>query len=295
MNYKIKKFVGIILFFILILNVFFVGNAIASSTSNFKIEILPVTPPITAVNFKGMAAPLSFVTLLKDGQIVAITQSGPDAGFDVSLSGLSAGTYVFSLYADDVNNRRTSTISFTIYVTNGVTTQISGIFLSPTIGVDKEVVARGEILSIFGKSKPESNVSVNIDTVNGINAKTIGSIIADNNGLWLYNVDTSTMEYGDYAARARASVGNGGSISDLSPRVEFKISEVSKKKKERACPTRADLKTDCKVNVIDMSILAYWWGRELTDWAKNMVDGKLKKDGIIDIRDLSVMAYYWTG
>ncbi len=266
----------------------------ASDTSNFRIEILPITPPAeTSVVFKGMAAPSSFVTLLKDGAISASTQAGPDANFEITLTGLSAGVYMFTLYGDDIDGRRTNSLAFAISVTSGVTTQISGIFLSPTIDVDKDEVARGDIVSVFGKSKPLVNVSVYFDSI--WNTPTSGLTVADDSGLWLYNLDTSSMEYGDYGAKARASVGNGGSISDLSPKVDFEVKEVSKKKKERACPGRADLNTDCKVNIVDMSILAYWWGRGLTDLAKKNVDERLKKDGIIDIRDLSVMAYYWTG
>lgn len=290
--FKKIKILGLAAIFVLA--VFAPNFILAGQTSNFKIEILPITPPATTVIFKGMAAPYSFVTLLKDGQISASTQSGPDASFEITLTGLSAGIYVFTLYGDDIDGRRTSSMAFAIYVTSGVTTQISGIFLSPTIDVDREEVARGEVVSIFGKSKPQATVAVSISSASGTLASETKQTIAGSDGLWNYSLDTSLMDYGQYGARARSST-NDGSVSDLSPKVDFKVSEISKKKIKRSCPTMADLNLDCKVNIIDLSMFAYWWKRELTDWAKQRVDNKLKKDGIIDIKDLGVLAFYWTG
>src|SRR3989344_2063911 len=51
----------------------------------------------TKVIFRGMAYPASKITLLKDGQVAVVNPAGPDAKFDISLSGLSGGTYVFGI------------------------------------------------------------------------------------------------------------------------------------------------------------------------------------------------------
>jgi hypothetical protein len=64
------------------------------------------------------------------------------------------------------------------------------------------------------------------------------------------------------------------------------------KEVEKVCK-KPDLNCDKKVNLIDFSILAYWYKRPLTKEAKQKVD--LNGDGKVDLVDFSIMAYYWTG
>ena len=94
--------------------------------------------PITSVVFSGRAYPRSTVTLLKDAQVAATTISGTDANFQISISGLSGGNFIFSVYSEDNKGIRSSLLTFPISVTSGATTNVSGIFISPTIGVDKD-------------------------------------------------------------------------------------------------------------------------------------------------------------
>ena len=56
------------------------------------------------------------------------------------------------------------------------------------------------------------------------------------------------------------------------------------------CVVRADLNGDCSVNLVDFSILAYWYKRSGFPAAYD-----LNGDGKIDLVDFSIMAYYWTG
>lgn len=52
----------------------------------------------------------------------------------------------------------------------------------------------------------------------------------------------------------------------------------------------ADLSGDDSVNLIDFSILVYWFERS------NYPSGvDLNMDGVVDMIDLSIIAYYWTG
>lgn len=55
------------------------------------------------------------------------------------------------------------------------------------------------------------------------------------------------------------------------------------------CSRRADLNCDGAVNIIDFSILIYWFDRLPVP---ERVD--LNRDGKVDIADFSVMAFYWT-
>ena len=62
----------------------------------------------TQVTLTGRAYPLSKIVMLKDGQVAITTVAGPDAKFNVSLTGLSSGDYTFSVYGEDVNQRRST-------------------------------------------------------------------------------------------------------------------------------------------------------------------------------------------
>ena len=57
-----------------------------------------------------------------------------------------------------------------------------------------------------------------------------------------------------------------------------------------ACLGRGDFNHDCRVNLVDFSILIYWFGRSNPPAA---VD--LSSDGEVDVVDFSILMYYWTG
>src|SRR3989344_4068773 len=61
------------------------------------------------------------------------------------------------------------------------------------------------------------------------------------------------------------------------------------------CPPRADLNQDCKVDLVDFSIAAFWWDRSLEGEFKQIEDKFLSGDGEISLEDFSILAYYWTG
>jgi hypothetical protein len=245
---------------------------------------------VTAAIFRGKAYPGSDVTLLKDAQVAASVKSGPDANFKISLTNLTAGMYTFGIWAEDSRGNRSITHTFSIALTSGATNIISGIFLPPTIAIDKSEVKKGDVLTIFGQSAPQAQVSVFINSDSDI-IKKIG---ADISGLWLYKFDTSEIDFGDHSTRARAAKDND--ISAFSQSLAFKVGKENiLKAPTTKCPAKGDLNNDCRVNLVDFSIAAYWWKRPLTEKARTTIDAKLFLDGKIDLRDFSIMAYYWTG
>src|SRR3990167_11447455 len=56
-----------------------------------------ISTPETNAIFSGKAYPGSIVTLLKDARVAATTTAGQDAKFQINISGLSSGNYIFSL------------------------------------------------------------------------------------------------------------------------------------------------------------------------------------------------------
>jgi hypothetical protein len=242
-------------------------------------------PSPNQVVFSGRAYPKSTVTLLKDAQIVATTIAGSDANFSISLSGISSGNYIFGIYSEDDKGIRSSLLTFPVSVTFGAVTNISGIFIAPTIAVDKTEVKKGDNIAIFGQSVPNSEITIIVNSEEEIFIKTP----SDKNGVYLYNLDTSPLALEQHTARSKSAL--NGEISSFSKAVSFLVGTKNVLAQlPSKCPAKADLNGDCKVNLVDFSIAAYWYKRTAPPAS---ID--LNGDGKIDLVDFSIMAYYWTG
>lgn len=235
------------------------------------------------INLSGRAYPLSKVTVLKDGQEVITTIAGPDAKFSVSLSGISPGNYSFSVLGTDNLGNRSALFTFSVSVTSGATTNISGVFIPPTITVDKQEVKRGENLTLFGRSAPNSKITIQVNSSDPLFFGTN----ADKDGAYLYKLDTTPLENGDHQASSKAKVEND--VSPFSGAVIFKVGGKTVLKEVNKI-FKGDTNSDNKINLVDFSIMAYWYKRPMPP---SKVD--LNGDGKVDLVDFSILAYYWTG
>jgi len=246
--------------------------------------------PVTSVVFSGRAYPKSSVTLLKDAQITATTIAGADANFQISVSGLSGGNYIFSVYSEDNKGIRSSLLTFPVSVTSGATTNVSGIFIAPTIAVDKSEVKRGDNIAIFGQSAPQADIVVSVNSEDEFFGKTI----SDKDGIYLYNFDSSFVDYGIHYTKSKASIGNQA-VSGFSNVISFKVGTKNIAAGLPSACGKADLNCDQKINLVDFSIAAYWYKRSLSVSFKSLEVERLSGDGKVDLVDFSIMAYYWTG
>jgi len=245
--------------------------------------------PETRVTFRGRAYPGSRVFLLRDGARIAAVLSDNNANFEISAAGFGPGAYNFGVFTQDKDGRQSVTQTFPVFLTSGVGVVIGGIFLSPTIAADKEEVKRGEILNIFGTSAPEAEISIFI----GSGAEIIKKTESDKQGAYLCRLDTSEIEFGDHSARTRARKGN--EFSNWSATAGFTVARKTAGIKRGVIVScgKFDLNCDGRINLIDFSILVYWWKRPLTAAAKAKVD--LNGDGKVNLTDFSILAYHWTG
>jgi hypothetical protein len=237
------------------------------------------------VIFKGTGYPGSKISLLKDSQKVAEVPASPDANFEISLSGVTAGSYVFGVIAEDNNGVKSILHTFNITVTASVTTVVSGIFVPPTITLDLTQVKKGDVLTFFGHSAPEAEVKVFIHS----ETELIKTVSSNTQGSWLYKLDTSELELGDHEAKARAS--KSGDITTYSQTLSFKVANESIKNIPTQKEIIGDINDDGKVNLVDFSIAAYWYKRSFIDEAKK---ADINNDGKVDLVDFSIIAYYWT-
>ena len=280
------------------------GNIIATSTEVSATPVAPaVIPPsggggggggggffTTTVVFSGKAYPKSTVTLLKDAQVAASTVAGSDASFQINLSGISGGNYFFSVYSEDDNGNKSQPLTFPVSVTSGVMTYVNGIFLAPTIAVDKSEVKKGDNIAIFGQSVSQADIVISVHS----NPEIFVQTVADKNGVYLLNFDTSQIDYGQHNTKSKASLNQ--QISDFSKTVSFNVSDKNVlATAPQKCPAKGDLNGDCKVNLVDFSIASYWYKNTLSDAFKKIEITELNGDGKVNLVDFSIMAYYWTG
>ncbi len=239
----------------------------------------------TTVNISGMAYPSSKIFILKDAIIVATTIADPTARFSVSLKNLDVGTYNFSIYGEDNKGTKSLTFSFPIYVTSGTIINISGVFLSPTISLDKLEVKHGDNINVYGQTTPNSDVEIFFNSKAELKKK----IKSDNTGLYNYTLNTTLLELGEHSVKSKTIIED--EIKGESNRVSFIVGLINKFKNDYVCgKLRGDLNCNKRVNIVDFSIMAFWY--EKNNPPKNI---DLNNDGKISLIDFSIMAYNWTG
>lgn len=294
---------GTVYYFVIVVKDAF-GNAIATST---QVTATPVassgggggssggggggtTSSSASVVFSGRAYPLSNVSILKDGQLAVTTIAGPDSKFFVSLSNLATGNYSFAVYGTDKNGTRSESFTFPLFITAGVTTNISGIFLAPTIAVDKTEVRRGDTVVIFGQSTPSSEITINVNS----DPEYFVKRQSDSNGVYLLNFDSSVLQLGQHNTKSKSAIGE--EVSPYSRTVGFLVGTKNVLTIQGVtCPTRADLNSDCRVNLVDFSIAAFWYQKSISAQFAVIEKERLNGDGKINLIDFSIMAYEWTG
>ena len=128
-------------------------------------------------------------------------------------------------------------------------------------------------------------VTVIVHSVNPI----VKNVTSGDGGDWIYKLNTDLLAYGDHTASAHASSSND--ITTDSALVTFTVGNQN----VAALPKSAkkslgDINGDGKVNLVDFSIMAYWFGRP-----DPPASADLNHDGKINLVDFSILAYYWTG
>jgi hypothetical protein len=236
------------------------------------------------VNFSGRAYPRSTVTILKDATVISTTVADANANFKVSVANLASGNYFFSVYSEDAQGRRSNLLTFPASITSGVTSNIGGIFITPTIAVDKSQVKRGDDIAIFGQTTQGGQVTIQVNSDQTIFATTS----ADSGGIYLYNFDTAPLELGDHSTKSKTSISN--EISSYSTAVGFVVGTQNILQAAVKKVVKADVNNDGRVNLVDFSVLGYWFGR-----SNPPVNVDLNHDGKVNLVDFSIMAYNWTG
>jgi hypothetical protein len=238
--------------------------------------------PTAELQISGLAAPYTYV-IINDGLVVLGTAyTGQDGYYSRLFTGIPGGTHSMSFYGIDQQNRNTSTISVDINTPEYQRTTLSDQLLSPTIQVDDILIAPGEAIYATGSAAPNTTINIFTDSPLRSYATT-----ASASGYWSYTIsDSGNYSPGDYRLYTMAQTGIGIQ-SIFSPAIMFTITGTQGTG-GTACGdiSEGDLNCDSSINLVDFSILMYYWSTD-----SEAAD--INSDGLVNLTDFSIMMYYW--
>ncbi|MBI4092530.1 MAG: hypothetical protein HY420_01265 [Candidatus Kerfeldbacteria bacterium] len=231
----------------------------------------------------GLTSPQANVVLLKDGAI-AVTGTADNSGaFSLTLTGVTSGTHNFNVYANDRSGVKTASFNFSRSFSTGLTVTVDNIFLAPTLRLSHSIIRKGDALGVTGFTVPGAEVVIYLA------GSQVGRPVSDQAGFYSFSLATVQLELRRYGVQSR---GMRGSLSSaFSDTKEFEVS------RDRSVPVpegqsgRSDLNSDGRVDLIDFSILLYWWQQEVAE----EIEADINKSGRVDFTDFSIMLYDWTG
>lgn len=235
----------------------------------------------TSVIFFGRAYPLVTVVISEGSTIKTSVNADASAAFRATL-GTTPGQHTFVLYGVDQHGFRFPPQTFAVTVSPNAVTSVSGIFLPPTINLNKSAVKTGGALGIFGLTAPRSSVSVYVDS----NPESSISVASNANGEYDALLNVSGLGHGLHAAQVKAIGVSDGGTSAPSGILSFRVGA-----EDVFLELIGDLNHDGRVDIADMSILMYWWS---TADAQGISLADLNHDNEVGLSDLSVMLFYWT-
>lgn len=237
--------------------------------------------PRTGVRFSGLAYPGASVTLLRSNTIVLSTTADENGRFSILFTDIKEANRVFfTMYATDVEGRRSTLLNFPTVLYGGVLTEITGIRFAPTITTDKVAVKQNDFLTTTGMSLPFVPLEVVFE--GGVTRQ----FFASGDTLGKYRVIAPLeLPIGEYLVRARYS---GDTRTSQVTRIIVGAASITRVDTSVNIP--GDCNVDQRVTLVDFSVLAFWFGKKNPP---SCVD--TNKDGKINLVDFSILAFYWNG
>ena len=236
----------------------------------------------TIINVIGRGYPLRTINFLLDTESVGTVRSDSSGRFEFSTNA-SPGTATLGIWTTDVDGTRSITLNNTIDVTQGAITNLNGIILPPTISVPNPNVNPGDTILISGQSIPSSRVEVHVD-----NSTIVETVTAGTDGKWSLSFDTSRVSVAQHTLRARTLTGNPPlrTESSFSTSIQLFVGV------DGQATLPSDLNRDGFINLIDFSILIFWWQ---TNGGDSDPPADINQNGRVSLEDFSILLFNWTG
>lgn len=236
----------------------------------------------TQVTVQGFAYPNSTVHVLIDGDQVGTVRSN-SAGEFLFTTDTDPGTASLGFWASDSAGTRSITFNTTFDITQGAVTNVNGILLPPTIRANTTQVNPGQPITLSGQTTPSVAVEVYIDSGSPILKTTAGA-----NGNWTTVFNTTGVSANTHTAKARFIRGTGVLQTESTFGTALQLSIGV-----NGAPTsNADLNRDGSVNLIDFSILIFWWN---TNGGNSNPPADINGNGRVSLEDFSILLFNWTG
>jgi len=236
----------------------------------------------TVISVTGLAYPGRTLNILRDTVTVGTVRVGTDGKFDFTTNA-TPGTSSLGFWSTDTQNTRSITLNSTFDVTQGAVTNISGIILPPTIRVLSQNVNPGDVVIVSGQGVPNTRIELHVN-----NSERVENTTSAANGTYSISLNTALLRVAEHTLRVRSVSGTAplttqssfSSALQLFVGVDGKVTRPS------------DLNRDGKVNLIDFSILIFWWG---TAGGNSNPPADINVNGRVGIEDFSILLFNWTG
>lgn len=236
----------------------------------------------TQVSIQGKAYPNVTVNILIDAELVGTVRTNNRGEFTFTTD-TRPGTASLSFWANDSSGTRSLTVNTTFDITQGAVTNLDGILIPPTIRTTNASVNPGAVVTLNGQTVPSVTVEVSID-----NGKKTLTTTSDAAGLWSVPFDTSTVSVDTHTAKARfvSTTGTQRVDSPYGTALSLFVGVEGK------ATSNSDLNRDGKVNLIDFSILVFWWG---TPGGNSNPPADISQNAKVGLEDFSILLFNWTG
>ncbi len=236
----------------------------------------------TQVTVQGKAYPNVTVTILIDGESVGTVRTNSRGEFLFNTD-TEPGTASLSFWANDTAGTRSATFSTTFDITQGAVTNVNGVLIPPTIRASNNAPNPGETIILRGQTVPSVAVEVSID-----NGKQTLRTTSDANGNWSVDFNTSSVTADTHTAKARFIEGTGNLKTESTYGTALSLFVGV----EGRPTSNSDLNRDGKVNLIDFSILIFWWN---TPGGNSNPPADINQNGRVSLEDFSILLFNWTG
>ena len=236
----------------------------------------------TQINVTGQTIPRATVNFILDAESIGSVRANSVGFFDFATNA-TPGTVSMGFWTEDDDNVRSITFNTTFDVTQGAITNIAGILIPPTLVVSDATINPGDTITFAGQAAPNTSIEVHIN-----NGSPILTTTSDSGGYWNVDFDTTGLSAAEYTARARFEVGSGNLTTESSFSTTLQLFLGV----DGSPTTPSDLNRDTFINLIDFSILIFWWG---TAGGDSDPPADISGNGRVGIEDFSILLFNWTG
>jgi len=235
-----------------------------------------LTPVISGIRFSGKAFPGASLNIVAIGGTNSLANqksiASTNGNFSISFGDLTSGARSYGIVGTDKNNNTTQVKIFDANKANSLLQlDVNGILLSPTIGLSRTAVTKGDVLGITGAGAPSYKIEVQVD-----NQPIAVTTAVDSKGTYKILIPTATLDFGSHTIRTR-QISSSGLKSDYSPQEVFSVVNIF--------TPNMDFNSDGVIGVSDYSIfVSRWQSKDAKLKAKDDLNGDKK----VDIQDLSI-------